>query len=1006
MTDSVTVFPPGWRLTDANDDPISGGTIEFYTAGTSTPKTVYSDSALATSVGTSVTTDAGGYPTSGGNKCSIYTTTTALKIILKDAAGSSIVTHENFRPVNITTSSGAGAAAVEVHPKTADFTAVSGDDGYLFQCDPTGGSFQCTLTSAVTLGNGWSALFRHDGTANQVKIATGSGQYIKLPGSSTTAGIALTGKGHLVRIVCDGAGFVVAEETHPLIGSRLSVFTVADRVTAFPSSPVSGARYLFNGTPTGTAAAAGYSTNDIAEYDGRGTYIKHTPAADCGWLAYVQDEDLYTSYQSSGWVDLANATAPASTVRKIAIIEDQKSNGTDGGTATTGSFTNHVLNTFVNSGATNVISGLSLASNQVTIPAGTYLVRAWAVTMGTNTFQIRFKSTTTATVIDGLCVAAPNATPDRTTATAHLAGVLTLSAQEIFTLDYYASGTFSTQDLGVPTVANNGVERYASVTIEDMTTTQGPQGTTGTTGAAGPGYAATSTSSVALGSSGSKTFTTQSGLAYAANMRVRAAYDASNYMEGVVTSYSGSTLAFTSDRSVGSGTYTSWNIGIAGDVGPTGSTGATGSAGSTGATGATGPNVGLDYQWSTSTSGDPGSGKLLVNNATPASATQLNISETNRQSASQAAYIATWDDSTTSTNKGVVRILDVAAPGTNFLEYQITSTLTDAGSYDTFPVSYIGGAGTIANNTIVSVVFLRAGDKGADGVGTGDVVGPASSVDSELALFNSTTGKLIKRASLTGIVKATSGVASAATAGTDYVAPSGALGTPSSGTLTNCTGLPAAGLVASTSQAVGFGSIELGHATDTTLSRSAAGELAVEGVVVKKVGKETIYVPAGAMVSRTTNGAAAGSAETTTNKVMLKTLDYDTTTQEFAQFSIRMPKSWNEGTITAAFTWSHAATTTNFGVVWALEAVALSDGDAGDTAFGTAQQVADTGGTTNTIYVTSATAAITIAGTPAAEDWVVFQVKRVPSDGSDTMAIDARLHGVTVYITTDASTDA
>jgi hypothetical protein len=71
--------------------------------------------------------------------------------------------------------------------------------------------------------------------------------------------------------------------------------------------------------------------------------------------------------------------------------------------------------------------------------------------------------------------------------------------------------------------------------------------------------------------------------------------------------------------------------------------------------------------------------------------------------------------------------------------------------------------------------------------GVGDVVGPASSVDSELALFNSTTGKLIKRASLTGLVKATSGVASAATAGTDFVAPSGALGTPSSGTLTNCT---------------------------------------------------------------------------------------------------------------------------------------------------------------------------------------------------------------------------
>jgi len=87
-----------------------------------------------------------------------------------------------------------------------------------------------------------------------------------------------------------------------------------------------------------------------------------------------------------------------------------------------------------------------------------------------------------------------------------------------------------------------------------------------------------------------------------------------------------------------------------------------------------------------------------------------------------------------------------------------------------------------ATQTAYWLVLAAKGDTGA-----GDVSGPASSVDSELALFNSTTGKLIKRASLTGLVKATSGVASAATAGTDYVAPAGALGTPSSGTLTNCT---------------------------------------------------------------------------------------------------------------------------------------------------------------------------------------------------------------------------
>jgi hypothetical protein len=60
----------------------------------------------------------------------------------------------------------------------------------------------------------------------------------------------------------------------------------------------------------------------------------------------------------------------------------------------------------------------------------------------------------------------------------------------------------------------------------------------------------------------------------------------------------------------------------------------------------------------------------------------------------------------------------------------------------------------------------------------------------------------------------------------------GPAGTPSSGTLTNCTGLPVSGITASTSTALGVGSIEIGHASDTTVTRSAAGIVAIEGVDV------------------------------------------------------------------------------------------------------------------------------------------------------------------------------
>lgn len=101
----------------------------------------------------------------------------------------------------------------------------------------------------------------------------------------------------------------------------------------------------------------------------------------------------------------------------------------------------------------------------------------------------------------------------------------------------------------------------------------GPTGPTGPTGATGASYYATSATSVIMGT-GSRTLSTQSGLAYQANSRVRISNSASVYMEGTVTSYSGTSLVVLVDRVVGSGTYGSWNIALTGDVGATGATGA------------------------------------------------------------------------------------------------------------------------------------------------------------------------------------------------------------------------------------------------------------------------------------------------------------------------------------------------------------------------------------------------------------------------------------------------
>lgn len=172
-------------------------------------------------------------------------------------------------------------------------------------------------------------------------------------------------------------------------------------------------------------------------------------------------------------------------------------------------------------------------------------------------------------------------------------------------------------------------------------------------------------------------------------------------------------------------------------------------------------------------------------------------------------------------------------------------------------------------------------------------------------------------------------------------------------------------------------------------------------------GKHSIAVMGGSILPSLSGGCSPLTVyATSANRPDIAALQFDPTTTEYAQFSLPMPKKWDEGTITAKFIWAHPATATNFGVVWGLQAVAVSDDDTIDVTYGTAQTVADTGGTTNDLYTTAETSAITVAGTPQAEDVVYFRVYRDAVAGGNTLAVDAYLLGVVVYITTNADTDA
>ena len=174
---------------------------------------------------------------------------------------------------------------------------------------------------------------------------------------------------------------------------------------------------------------------------------------------------------------------------------------------------------------------------------------------------------------------------------------------------------------------------------------------------------------------------------------------------------------------------------------------------------------------------------------------------------------------------------------------------------------------------------------------------------------------------------------------------------------------------------------------------------------VKIAGKETIWVPAAAMYGPTTNPADAAQVETTATRPDLKVFDFDASTKQYTQFTIAMPKSWNEGTVTYQVYWSPSTTNTG-NCIFGVQGVACADSDTIDVAYGTAIEVTDAGiGTVEDQQITSESSAMTVAGSPAAGEQTYFQLYRDAADGSDTFTGEARVLGIKLFFTTDAAND-
>ena len=144
--------------------------------------------------------------------------------------------------------------------------------------------------------------------------------------------------------------------------------------------------------------------------------------------------------------------------KDVAIFREEQSSGTDGGGFTTGGYVKRTLNTTV----VNNITGCSIASSVITLPAGTFLVTAFAPAQEVARNKLRLQNMTASTTLQVGNNNFANTTDGASIAT--LNTVFTLASASTIELQHRCQTTKATYGFGIASSFGD-VEVYASIII-------------------------------------------------------------------------------------------------------------------------------------------------------------------------------------------------------------------------------------------------------------------------------------------------------------------------------------------------------------------------------------------------------------------------------------------------------------------------------------------------------------------------------------------------------------